>query len=1070
MIVRAKKLFLLFGVLFLWANSNAQVEIADDLFDNFEFHEAIKFYEKEANLDNERLTKYAFCQLQVHNYQKAEELYQKVVKIENTDAINYYYYGVCLKNNKKYEKAEDYFTISKSVDSLNPYNNLMVASIAEIPSIHEKKSGLEVMNESSLNSSIAEFSPKWYKRGILYIKEIKQDDIKRLNVDYSSEYSQVDSLAYGTADRPLSVLYYAPFKDGVFGEPTLVAKSKKFHIGSFDINQQTGEIYFTKVDIITNWSSGAKSHPRIYKATLDSSNTMLIDVKKVAIKKLSDDTGAGHPALSKDGKTLYFSSNLEDGFGGSDLYSSVLGEDGRWQEPVNLGGYINTQGDEVFPVLNDTVLYYSTNGKAGFGGLDIFRANITPKGIEDPIILAAPQNSAADDFGILLNPNDERLGFVTSNRHPGHGDDDLFQFQPIPSKEYVEGVVTSSNGALAENVLVKLYANGIEVSQTYTDENGQYHFHLEEEEKYELIASTNGFCAKEEIYTDENWKSEEDVDLTLNPCATVQGVVLTEEGSVANNTKVALFDDNGNMIFSSLTDENGRYQFIIDKNKEYEIVASNDGYRGFEKIITNQDWDSNKDTNITLKATEIVQGNVRLEDESSVSEILVKLLDDKGNELQRTYSNEKGKYKFLLTPDETYVLIASDVGLGAVDTILTDSTWNGKKEFDLILKPTNTAQGIVTNPDSSIASNIRIELLDEEGNILLVSKTDENGFYQFVLDKDKKYEIVGIDGEQRGSEIIETNDSYDTSGSIDIKLKAPVTFVEGAIRNEDGTSASGVIVKIFDENGNLLAEITTDENGNYRFEIEKNANYQIVAEKEGFSGLENIFTGVNWDSSNRLDITLIPKGNSTYANVTESKTNKPLGGVKVTLIDLTTEKKIVAYSDENGRFGFNLTPNSDYTVKFEKDNYFPKSIDIPAGKIVPNKTNLDLKIDLIMDYAGFKVKPIYFDYAKSKITDGSKTHLENVLKTLKDNPKATILIKSYADCRGGNSYNVSLSKERSSSVQQYLILKGVKEDRITTKSLGATSFVNNCYKPELCSEKEHAVNRRSEFEMDFHRK
>ena len=449
---------------------------------------------------------------------------------------------------------------------------------------------------------------------------------------------------------------------------------------------------------------------------------------------------------------------------------------------------------------------------------------------------------------------------------------------------------------------------------------------------------------------------------------------------------------------------------------------------------------------------------------------MVKLLDEKGSELERTYSNEKGKYKFLLKPDETYVLIASDVGLGAVDTILTDSTWNGKKDVDLILKPTNTAQGRVTKPDGSIASNTRMELLDAEGNILLVSKTDENGFYQFVLDEGKKYEIVGIGEKLRGSEIIETNDSYDTVGSTDIELKSTGIFVEGTIRNEDGTSASGVIVEIFDEDGKLVEQVTSDENGNYRFEIEKNTNYQIIAEKEGFSGLENIFTGVNWDSSNRLDIALKPKGNQNYAYVTESKNNKPLDGVKVTLIDLNTEKKIVAYSDENGRFGFNLTPNSDYTVKFEKDNYFPKSIDIPADKIVPNITNLDLKIDLIMDYAGFKVKPIYFDYAKAKITDGSKQDLENVLTTLKDNPKATILIKSYADCRGGNSYNVSLSKERSSAVKKYLVSKGVKDERITTKSLGATSFVNNCYKPELCSEEEHAVNRRSEFEMDFHRK
>ena len=158
--------------------------------------------------------------------------------------------------------------------------------------------------------------------------------------------------------------------------------------------------------------------------------------------------------------------------------------------------------------------------------------------------------------------------------------------------------------------------------------------------------------------------------------------------------------------------------------------------------------------------------------------------------------------------------------------------------------------------------------------------------------------------ESKEARIVETNDSYDTTDSTDIKLKAPVTFVEGAIRNEDGTAASTVSVKIFDENGNLVTELTTDENGNYRFEIEKNANYQITAETDGFSGLENIFTGDNWDSSNRLDITLKPEGNLNYAYVTESKNNKPLDEVKITLIDLNTEKKIVVYSDENGRFEF----------------------------------------------------------------------------------------------------------------------------------------------------------------------
>ena len=95
------------------------------------------------------------------------------------------------------------------------------------------------------------------KRVSFTLKKLNKLDKKTLSVDYSSEYSQLDSLAYGTSERPLSVLYFAAYKDGVFEEPTLIAKGKNFHIGAFDLNQQTGEIYFTKVDIITELVNGS---------------------------------------------------------------------------------------------------------------------------------------------------------------------------------------------------------------------------------------------------------------------------------------------------------------------------------------------------------------------------------------------------------------------------------------------------------------------------------------------------------------------------------------------------------------------------------------------------------------------------------------------------------------------------------------------------------------------------------------------------------------------------------------------------------------------------------------------
>jgi len=110
---------------------------------------------------------------------------------------------------------------------------------------------------------------------------------------------------------------------------------------------------------------------------------------------------------------------------------------------------------------------------------------------------------------------------------------------------------------------------------------------------------------------------------------------------------------------------------------------------------------------------------------------------------------------------------------------------------------------------------------------------------------------------------------------------------------------------------------------------------------------------------------------------------------------------------------------------------------------------------------------VEFEYEKSKLTEGATHQLDKVVATLKEHPNAIILIKSYADCRGGDTYNVSLSWRRSRSVKRYLIVNGIKSGRILTKSLGATNFVNNCITPEMCTETEHSLNRRSEFEIDF---
>ncbi len=201
--------------------------------------------------------------------------------------------------------------------------------------------------------------------------------------------------------------------------------------------------------------------------------------------------------------------------------------------------------------------------------------------------------------------------------------------------------------------------------------------------------------------------------------------------------------------------------------------------------------------------------------------------------------------------------------------------------------------------------------------------------------------------------------------------------------------------------------------------------------------------------------------------VLDNKDGKGIEGVKVTLIDNESDSKIILFTNNNGLFDLALSQNKSYTLNLDKEGYYPKSIIVNAGEKLPEVIDLNKEYDLAMDYAGYDVNKIYFDYDKSTLTEESLEQLDKLVETMKENVNALLFIKSYADCRGPDKYNTSLSWLRSKAVKEYLVNKGIEPERIGTKSMGATNFVNNCIQPADCTEKEHAVNRRSEFEIKF---
>lgn len=187
--------------------------------------------------------------------------------------------------------------------------------------------------------------------------------------------------------------------------------------------------------------------------------------------------------ITKDQKTLYFSSDMKGGFGKKDIYRSVLVDD-RWTKPVNLGEAVNTPGDESFPFVDaGNILYFASNGHPGLGGLDVFKVSMSGDSFGEVTNLGYPVNTNADDFGIYLR-DDGTHGFITSNR--ASGNDDMYELQmdlqtyPLVIKGVLkykaESWKDSSELEVFPNAQLSLLDNdrNIVVSRTVTDNTGSF--------------------------------------------------------------------------------------------------------------------------------------------------------------------------------------------------------------------------------------------------------------------------------------------------------------------------------------------------------------------------------------------------------------------------------------------------------------------------------------------------------------------------------------------------------------------------------------------------------------------
>ena len=271
-------------------------------------------------------------------------------------------------------------------------------------------------------------------------------------------------------------------------------KTSPADIGVCCFSDDGHTMYFTYSKPINGSDLGAQ----IYKSSRASGTWS----EPQQVKLFDDSTiTCAHPSLSYSGDTLYFVSDAPDGYGGMDIYFAQLDGD-EWKMPTNLGPVINTASDEMFPTIRKNgTLYFSSKGHPGYGGLDIFKA--VPQDSTWLLYnMGTPFNSNGDDFGITF-ASDAEEGFFSSNRGQKKGFDKIYSFILPEMVFLVEGNVKSHTGEQVADAFIRLVGNDGTNSKVQVRKDGSYKLKLQKDCKYVMLATARGYLnEKYELRTD----------------------------------------------------------------------------------------------------------------------------------------------------------------------------------------------------------------------------------------------------------------------------------------------------------------------------------------------------------------------------------------------------------------------------------------------------------------------------------------------------------------------------------------------------------------------------------------
>ena len=472
---------------------------ADILFYGYDYKNAIVAYRSEmanAPLKNGQLLNMADSYYKLGNFEDASKIYLDVHKRDTT------------MSNHRFNKMLQSLAKTSNTDRVKAFLSAKQASFSN-ELLENAEFNYELLDSETGddvdfqifnidgNSPQADFAPSFFKEKLLF----------------STGRIQKSKSTYIPSGESFLDIYVAQINsDGnIFSAtPFTEIPNSKFHKATPYFSEELGKLFY----ILSNTSGGQLRYDENGKNSLAIGMSDTQGDLRFLLKDLS--TSFYYPFYDAKSSKLYFAANFEDGYGGTDIYYVYTNNGQIMSEPTNLGPRINSPGNEIAPYIFDGSLYFSSDIFYGIGGMDMYKTNMHSDGsFSIPINLGKGINTTFDDFGLILKENGSEglLGYFSSNRNGGKGNDDIYGFkvkEALGLKTFsLKGRVVdlNSKGSILKAQVRLLGNDGGVIKEAYTNENGDFRLEIPWREQVTVQATKDRHSIFSVTYNESEYDS-----------------------------------------------------------------------------------------------------------------------------------------------------------------------------------------------------------------------------------------------------------------------------------------------------------------------------------------------------------------------------------------------------------------------------------------------------------------------------------------------------------------------------------------------------------------------------------